>query len=60
MSAPATPPLSAEEFRRLLARLAELTDAGRTVVVGQAVYFWAYYSSQRNPGLPRGRQPLNA
>ena len=60
MSAPATPPLSPQEVRRVLHRLQELTDEGRTVVVGgQAVYFWAYYFSSRHPTLLRGAPPTS-
>lgn len=60
MNAGATPPLSPNEVRRLLDRLQELTDEGRTVVVGgQAVYFWAYYFADRKPGLLRGAPPTS-
>src|SRR4249919_882616 len=60
MSAGATPPLSPNEVRRLLDRLQELTDEGRTVVVGgQAVYFWAYYFAEQKPGLLRGAPPTS-
>jgi hypothetical protein len=61
MSTGPTPPLSPEEVRRLLHQLGELTDAGRTIVVGgQAVYFWAYFFSQRDPVLLRGAPPASA
>ncbi|MGA8744542.1 MAG: hypothetical protein WB507_01605 [Solirubrobacterales bacterium] len=60
MTASTTPPLSPEEVGRLLHQLKELTDDGRTVVVGgQAVYFWAYYFSQRDPDLLRGAPPTS-
>jgi hypothetical protein len=60
VSATATPPLSPQEVQRVLHRLQELTDEGRTVVVGgQAVYFWAYYLSKQQPTLLRGAPPTS-
>ena len=60
MSAGGTPPLSPQEVRRVLRRLEELTDKGHTVVVGgQAVYFWAYYFSTKQPTLLHGAPPTS-
>jgi len=60
VSADAPPPLSPQEVRRVLHRLQALTDAGHTVVVGgQAVYFWAYFFSSRQPSLLRGAPPTS-
>ena len=60
MSPGGTPPLPPREVRRVLHRLQELTDEGHIVVVGgQAVYFWAYYFSARQPTLLRGAPPTS-
>jgi hypothetical protein len=61
LTASGPPPLSREEVGRVLGRLEELTDQGRTVVIGgQAVYFWAYYFSRQRPTLLQGAPPTSA
>jgi hypothetical protein len=55
-----SPPLPHEEVRRILADLRQLSEKHHVVVIGgQAVYFWAYYFSQRMPGLLSGAPPTS-
>jgi hypothetical protein len=54
------PDLSPEEVALLLGRLSQLTDEGRTVVVGgQAVYFWAWFFATQDASLLKGAPPTS-